>query len=282
MGNCTAVGGGGCAGWRGRRTRRWRAGTGTPTSGRHSPPQAGGREGPEVRGWFTSRPGPRRSASSGRPCGARLSLGSAQRCRPEVGVPCPVRRPAHGGTRRDGNHSAGWRGAPPAGLRPAVPTGGRRSLPCAPPCPRGDAPRREPLHGLATHAFRWAPPSGADRRSGVPCPVHRPARGRTGRDGNHSTGWRGAPPAGLRPAVPTGGPAFPALCAALPTGGRAETGTTPRIGWTPLRGPVDRACRCEHRRSLACAPLRHLGAALYRERFFLYSSVRRTGVPAKP
>ena len=30
VGNCTAVGGGGCAGWRGRRTRRWRAGTGTP------------------------------------------------------------------------------------------------------------------------------------------------------------------------------------------------------------------------------------------------------------
>ena len=44
----------------------------------------GGREGPEVRGWFTSRPGPRRSASSGRLCGARLPLGSAQRCRPEV------------------------------------------------------------------------------------------------------------------------------------------------------------------------------------------------------
>ena len=172
---------------------------------------------------------------------ARLPLGSAQRCRPEVGVPCPGRRPAHGRTGRDGNHSTGWRCTPPAGLRPAVPTGGRRSLPWAPPCPRGDAPRREPLHGLAMHASRWAPPSGADRRS-----------------------------------------AFPALGAALPAGVRAETGTTPRAGWTPLRGPVDRACRCEHRRSLACAPLRHLGAALYRERFFLYSSVRRTGVPAKP
>ena len=253
-----------------------------PTSGRHSPPQAGGREGPEVRGWFASRPGPRRSASSGRPCGARLSLGSAQRCRPEVrrSLPCAPPCPRAYGPRREPLHGLAmhaFRWAPPSSADRR-----RRSLPCAPPCPRAYGPRREPLHGLAMHAFRWAPPSGADRRSGVPCPVHRPAHGRTGRDGNHSTGWRGAPPAGLRPAVPTGGPAFPALCAALPTGGRAETGTTPRIGWTPLRGPVDRACRCEHRRSLACAPLRHLGAALYRERFFLYSSVRRTGVPAKP
>ena len=31
-----------------------RAGKGTPTSGRHSPPQAGGREGPRVGGWFAS------------------------------------------------------------------------------------------------------------------------------------------------------------------------------------------------------------------------------------
>ena len=43
----------------------WRAGTGTPTSGRHSPPEAGGRKDPSS-GWFASRPGPRRSASAGR------------------------------------------------------------------------------------------------------------------------------------------------------------------------------------------------------------------------
>ena len=77
-----------------------RAGKGTPTSGRHSPPQAGGREGPRVGGWFASRPGSRRSASSGRLRGTRLSLRFAQRCRPppgdwpEVGVPL---RPAPSG-----------------------------------------------------------------------------------------------------------------------------------------------------------------------------------------
>ncbi len=60
-------------------------GRGTPTSGRHSPPQAGGSEGPRVRGWFASRPGPGRSASSGRLRGTRLSLRSAQRCRPPRG-----------------------------------------------------------------------------------------------------------------------------------------------------------------------------------------------------
>ena len=113
--------------------------------------------------------------------GTRLSLRFAQRCRPEVGVPCPACRPAHGSTGRDGNHSTGWRGAPFAALRAAVPTGGRRSLTCAPPCPREYWPRREPLHGLARRAFRCAPRSGADRRVGVPCPARRPA--------HRSTGW---------------------------------------------------------------------------------------------
>ena len=157
-----------------------------------------------------------------------------------------VRQWEVGGARGGG---AGVRagGAQARERRPLVGTARRRRAAGKDPKFGGGSPlgrdpgvQRHP-DGRVMHASRWAPPSGADRRS-----------------------------------------AFPALCAALPTGGRAETGTTPRIGWTPLRGPVDRACRCEHRRSLACAPLRHLGAALYRERFFLYSSVRRTGVPAKP
>ena len=76
-----------------------RAGKGTPTSGqspgggRHSPPQAGGRKDPEF-GGRPSRPGPPRSALSGRLGGTRLSLRFAQRCRPEVGVPW---RPAPSG-----------------------------------------------------------------------------------------------------------------------------------------------------------------------------------------
>ena len=44
-------------------------------------------------GWFASRPGPRRSASSGRLRGTRLSLRFAQRCRPEVGPVLPVGAP---------------------------------------------------------------------------------------------------------------------------------------------------------------------------------------------
>ena len=63
-----------------------RAGKGTPTI-RHSPPQAGGREGPRV--GVVRLSGPRRS-SSGRLRGTRLSLRFAQRCRPEVGVPLPA------------------------------------------------------------------------------------------------------------------------------------------------------------------------------------------------
>ena len=50
-----------------------RAGKGTPTSGRHRPPQAAGRQGPRLRRWFGSQPGPRCSASSGRLRGTRLS-----------------------------------------------------------------------------------------------------------------------------------------------------------------------------------------------------------------
>ncbi len=61
------------------------AGKGTPISGRHRPPQAGGREGPRVRRGFASRPAPRRSASSERRPGTRLSLRSAQWCRPPPG-----------------------------------------------------------------------------------------------------------------------------------------------------------------------------------------------------
>ena len=287
------------------------------------------------------------------------------------------------GVRAETNHSTGWRGAPFAPLRAAVPTGGRRSLTCAPPCPREYGPRREPLHGLARRAFRCAPRSGADRRRSLPC-----APRETGRDGNHCGGDA------LRAAVPTGGrrsrrpaparerrplagtgprlrrweplhglarrafrsadrrSAFPALRAALPTGVRAETGTTPRAGEArlsprsagrcrpevggpcPARRPAHRStgwcqsqphatmqsdAQARERRPLVgtgrrrrpadkdpdCgdgSPLnRDPGAqrhpdgrvvhasrpappapARYRERFFLYSRVRRTGVPAKP
>ena len=74
-----------------------RAGKGTPTSGRHSPPKAGGREGPRVSEWLAFRPVPRRSASSGRLRGTRLSLRSGQRCRPRPGELARGRRSLAGG-----------------------------------------------------------------------------------------------------------------------------------------------------------------------------------------
>ena len=47
---------------------------GSPPGGaRHRPPQAAGRQGPRLRRWFGSQPGPRCSASSGRLRGTRLS-----------------------------------------------------------------------------------------------------------------------------------------------------------------------------------------------------------------
>ena len=83
----------------------------------------------------SAKPAPmtvRRTDVSGAPpaqSGLRCSLRFAQRCRPEVGVPVPVRR------------LCSIRTAPLAPLRGAVPTGGRRSLACASWCPWGYPPR---------------------------------------------------------------------------------------------------------------------------------------------
>ena len=79
------------------------------------------------------------------PSGLRCSLRFAQRCRPEVGVPLPVRR------------LCSMRTALFAPRRGAVPTGGRRSLACASLVLRQDC------------AVRCASRSGADRRSAFPC-----------------------------------------------------------------------------------------------------------------
>ena len=105
--------------------------------GRHSPPQAGGREGPRVQGWFASRQGPRRSASSGRLRGTRLSRRFAQRCRPGGRRSLLCRRnrtPEHALTRRRGCP------APPNRMRPAPPETTTPTLPIArynPPRPPG-------------------------------------------------------------------------------------------------------------------------------------------------
>ena len=137
----------------------------------------------------SAKPAPmtvRRTDVSGAPpaqSGLRCSLRFAQRCRPEVGVPLPVRRLCSIGT------------APLAPRRGAVPTGGRRSLACAslrvvnPPLGysagapsrvrsvgRGLRPRRPPqvLRPVAEHlvgvGLNDAPVVGK-RRAALPRPV---------------------------------------------------------------------------------------------------------------
>ena len=146
----------------------------------------------------------------------RRPLACGQLCRPEVGVPWrPVPSPRMavslpcGVMRRSSD-------APPAGLRPAVPTGGRRSpggrchlhewrcLCLAASC--GGAAMRRPL----ACGQLCRPEVGVPRRLGPSARMAlSPPRGAI-------RGSSDAPPAGLRPAVPTGGrrsPAAGAICA---------------------------------------------------------------------
>ena len=68
---------------------------------RSAQPAAGGRrEGPRVRGWFASRPGPRRSASSGRLGGTRLRCASRSGADRRSASPCLRRHPDCWGFRR--------------------------------------------------------------------------------------------------------------------------------------------------------------------------------------
>ena len=142
-------------------------------------PAAGGRrEGPRVRGWFASRPGPRRSASSGRLGGTRLSLRFAQRCRPppgetpmngstrsprpyECAVPrwCTSRCPSHQAERRAG------KGTPTSGRHSPPQAGGGKDPEFGGGSPLGRDPgvQRHP-GGWVVHAFRCASRSGADQR----------------------------------------------------------------------------------------------------------------------
>ena len=154
----------------------------------------------------------------------RRSLGFAQRCRPEVGVPQAVPAIQCRSAIRD-----------LAALRAAVPTGGRRS----PSRPRDST--RSAIRGLA--ALRAAVPTRGRRSPSRPRDSARSAI----RD-----------LAALRAAVPTGGRRSPsrprdstrsairglaALRAAVPTGGRRSP-SRPRdsmqIGYTRSRGPAGR------------------------------------------
>ena len=92
------------------RSARWRVGTGTPTSGRHSPPKAGGGTDPQFGG------GP---FAAGIPAFGVIRTLEWETLFPALRAPCL--RPVNA----DGNE-------PPAALRAAVPTRGRRSLACIP------------------------------------------------------------------------------------------------------------------------------------------------------
>ena len=157
-----------------------RAGKGTPTSGRHSPPQAGGREGPRVGLWFASRQGPASSAQVSR----------SRACRAEVGVPLPAASTAglEAPTGRNAHDRAGP--AHPAGMKVHF-TGWCQSRPQATMQSDAEARERRPLVGTARrrraaekdpelacglplgrarrHRRRFRAPARADRRSAFPC-----------------------------------------------------------------------------------------------------------------
>ena len=144
--------------------------------GRHSPPRAGGREGPRVQGWFASRQGPRRSASSGRLRGTRLSRRFAQRCRPGGRRSLLCRRnrtPEHALTRRRGCP------APPNRMRPAPPETTTPTLPAPAtilPGRRGVAQSgRAPGSGSGGRRFKSCRPDAARPHGRVPAP-RRPRR----------------------------------------------------------------------------------------------------------
>ena len=185
----------------------------------------------------------------------RRPLACGQLCRPEVGVPWRLGSSARMALSLPCRVMRGSSDAPPAGLRPAVPTGGRRSPAAGVICTNGAvfalprhtgeqrcaarwpaaccADRRSAFPGGRGHLHRWrclclaASCGGAAMRRPLACGLLcRPEVGvPCGRGHLHE--WRclclaascrgssDAPPAGLRPAVPTGGrrsPAAGAIC----------------------------------------------------------------------
>ena len=164
-----------------------RAGKGTPTSGRHSPPKAGGGKDPEL-GGFASRPGPRRSASSGWLRGTRLSLRSAQRCRAPPGEPARGRAgPAHPagmkmqfpGRCQSRPHATMQSDAQARERRPPVGTARRRRAAGRTPSSGGFASRPGPRRSASSG---WLRGTRLSLRSAQRCraPPGEPARGRAG------------------------------------------------------------------------------------------------------
>ena len=175
----------------------------------------------------------------------RRPLACGQLCRPEVGVPWRPVPSARMAVSPPCGVMRGSSDAPPAGLRPAVPTGGRRSLAAGAICANGGVFALRRHAGEQRCAARWPAASRADRRSAFPggrCHLHewrclclaascggaamrrplacgqlcRPEVGVPRRPVPSARmavslpcgvmrGSSDAPPAGLRPAVPTGG-----------------------------------------------------------------------------
>ena len=225
-----------------------RAGKGTPTSGRHRPPQAAGRQGPQVRGWF----GFGRGQSDAQARERRPPVGTGRRRRPAEKDPdC-------------GDGSALYRGQSDAQARerrPPVGTGRRRR-------PADKDPKCE--DGSAS--------AGAERRAGKGTPTsgrHRPPQA-AGRQGPQVRGWFGF---NRGRATRRQGNADLRSAQAAAGGRQTRTPTAEMVRLstgTPVFSVIRTAAWYT---PLATAPP---APARYRERFFLYSRVRRTGVPAKP
>ena len=188
------------------------------------------------------------SAGIGRRCGPHV--GEAQRhwrwfraparCRSETGAPLsPAVRVSGVGAESGVAHGMGVRHPPACGG--LCRSEDRRSLPCAPSCPRGYAPRRGPLHGLAVRVSR---PCGVRCRSGSAPGLEGGAALTSARRSVIGAGFALPRDAGRRP--PPGELAGAPLSRAVSVRGVGAESGAPCRGWG-LRHPPARGglCRSE-------------------------------------
>ena len=185
-----------------------------------------------------------------RPCGPL--------CRPEVGVPLPASRESkrrHVVSTASGGRCRSETGAPALAPRSS---GVRGSRACAPPCPPGYAPRKEPSRRLGSTPPRPCGPL-CRPEVGVPLPASRESKRRyvvSTASGGRCRSETGAPALAPRGSGVRGSRACAPPC---PPGYAPRKEPSRRSGSTPPR-PCGPLCRpppgelARGRRSLACVP----------------------------